>query len=198
MSLITHSGSSFKRCAAFVQPSLPSFRSVAMQVWFEGVHIPLESLPGCMRLNASFGPTHELWFATTRKQWTAAQSVGYLTPDKKKENKGWWAYWYLGLREDPMQAATRLQQIKAAAKELFVKEDCVLVRCTFTEIGIGYYAMRQQTEAPFLPYLSKETYPWDIKTDWGVWYFRGEMLPLIGLHPESKHPLVVCEAFDIF
>ena len=168
-----------------------------MQVGFQGGHIPLESLPPCMYLNDYFGPKHQLWFATTREQWVAASNVGYLTPDMKKEYKGWWAYSYLGLRADPKEAAKRLQQIKAKAKEEFVKGDCVLVRCTFTEIGIGYYAMQQQTEAPFLPYLSKETYPWDITTDWGVWYFRGQMLPLFGEHPHTNEPLVVCEGFDI-
>ena len=156
--------------------------------------MPLGSLPGCMHLNAC-GPTHELWFATTRSHWSAALSVGYLTPDMAKEHKAGWAYWYLGLRASAKEAVKRLQLI---LKEKFVKEDCVLVRCTFTEIGIGYYAMKQQQEAPFLPYLSKETYPWDITKDWGVYYFRGEMLPFYAEHPQNQYPLVMLEAFHIF
>ena len=164
-------------------------------VGLKGVQMSLGSLPVCP-LSLHCGPTHELWFATTTKNFRAAADVGYFEPDKAKEhNKGWWKYWYLGLRTTPQDAAQRLQLI---LKNDFVKEDCVLVRCTFTEIGIGYYAMKQQTEAPFLPYLSKETYPWDINTDWGVWYFRGEMLPFYDVHPHTGYPLVQCEAFHIF
>ena len=132
----------------------------------------------------------------TTKDFREAAEARYLKPDKAKEhNKGWWKYWYLGLRTTPQAAAERLQ---LNLKNDFVKEDCVLVRCTFTEIGIGYYAMKQQQEAPFLPYLSKETYPWDIIKDWGVYYFRGEMLPFYAEHPHTGYPLVMCEAFHIF
>ena len=86
---------------------------------------------------------------------------------------------------------------KAILKDSYSKRNCVLVRCTFTESGVGYYAMKQQAVAPFLPELSKEMYPWDTKTDWGVWYFRGEKLPLRGHHPVTLQPLVQCDAFEI-
>ena len=164
-------------------------------VGVQGEPMSLGSLPVCWLSNAC-GPTHELWFATTRIHLQEAVDAGYFEPDKSKEhNKGLWKYWYLGLRTTPEDAATRLQLI---LKNDFDKKDCVLVRCTFTEIGIGYYAMKQQKEAPFLPYLSKETYSWDINTDWGVWYFRGEMLPFYDVHPHTGYPLVLCEPFDIF
>ena len=163
-------------------------------VGLQGVQMSLGSLPVCP-LNAC-GPTHEFWFAMTTKNFRAAAEVGYLEPDQAKEHKkGWWKYWYLGLRTTPQDAAERLQLI---LKNDFAKEDCVLVRCTFTEIGIGYYAMQQQAEAPFLPYLSKETFSWDWEQDWGVWYFRGEMLPFYAEHPHNQYPLVMCEAFQIF
>ena len=34
-----------------------------------------------------------------------------------KENKGWWAYWYLGLRTTPKDAAERLQLILQEAED---------------------------------------------------------------------------------
>ena len=128
----------------------------------------------------------ELWVAVKAVNAAAACAQGYLTCDKFKQEIGW----YLGLRQSQQEAVNRLRQITERAREPELqKSEIVVIRFSFTAAGFAKYASQLQAHPPFAPLLAKQLYYRD-NTDWGVWYFRGNQLPLLEHHPETGKALV--------